>query len=196
MVRSGCGADRRRRLAVRPSGVRSVRCGRGGGFVRDDVASRRRQRRGVDRVWSARWSGGRLRLWNGARHCGGCRTHGDLASPQPPSSGRPDAHHDRGVFRTRRKADKSGTFRWYNHHRLPPHLGGGAITVRLHGNDEDTARKFNRTENVRPIHPATPTSPGSSSDASTPKASTAPVTTPPGSAEPVPSAKHDNASTC
>jgi hypothetical protein len=59
-------------------------------------------------------------------------------------------------IRTSRKADKVGTFRWYNHYRLPDHLGGGVITVRLHGNDEDTVRKFNRTENVRPIPPSDP----------------------------------------
>jgi hypothetical protein len=63
-------------------------------------------------------------------------------------------------IRTSRKADKIGTFRWYNHYRLPQHLGGGAITVRLHGNDEDTVRKFNRTENVRPIPPSDPDFPG------------------------------------
>ena len=57
-------------------------------------------------------------------------------------------------IRTSRKADKVGTFRWYNHYRLPDHLDGGVITVRLHGNDEDTVRKFNRTENVRPIPPS------------------------------------------
>jgi len=59
-------------------------------------------------------------------------------------------------IRTSRKADKIGTFRWYNHYRLPSHLGGGVITVRLHGNDEDKVRKFNRTENVRPIAPSDP----------------------------------------
>ncbi|MBI3647878.1 MAG: hypothetical protein HY240_03860 [Actinobacteria bacterium] len=30
------------------------------------------------------------------------------------------------------------------------------MTVRLHGNEEDTARRFNRTENVRPIPPSDP----------------------------------------
>jgi hypothetical protein len=30
------------------------------------------------------------------------------------------------------------------------------ITVRLHGNDEDAKRRFNRTENVRPIAPSDP----------------------------------------
>jgi hypothetical protein len=50
-------------------------------------------------------------------------------------------------IRTSRKADKVGTFRWYNHYRLPEHLGGELIVVRLHGNGEDTLRKFNRTEN-------------------------------------------------
>ena len=34
---------------------------------------------------------------------------------------------------------------------LPEHLGGRTITVRLHGTDDDVRRKFNRTENVRPI---------------------------------------------
>ncbi len=59
-------------------------------------------------------------------------------------------------IRTSRKADKIGTFRWYNHYRLPDRLGGSVITVRLHGNDEDKVRKFNRTENVRPIPPSDP----------------------------------------
>ncbi|MFN8017596.1 MAG: hypothetical protein U0P45_05690 [Acidimicrobiales bacterium] len=59
-------------------------------------------------------------------------------------------------IRTSRKADKIGTYRWYNHHRLPDHLGGGVIVVRLHGNDEDKIRKFNRTENVRAIPPSDP----------------------------------------
>ena len=59
-------------------------------------------------------------------------------------------------IRTSRKADKVGTFRWYNHYRLPDHLGGGVIVVRLHGNDEDKVRKFNRTENVRAIPPSDP----------------------------------------
>jgi hypothetical protein len=58
--------------------------------------------------------------------------------------------------RTSRKADKVGTYRWYNHYRLPDHLGGEQIVVRLHGNDEDAVRKFNRTENVRPIPPSDP----------------------------------------
>lgn len=52
--------------------------------------------------------------------------------------------------RTHRNADK-GRYRWYNDYRLPPHLGGGQVTVRLHGDASDADRKFNRTENVRPI---------------------------------------------
>ncbi|MBA2529313.1 MAG: hypothetical protein H0V19_05025 [Euzebyales bacterium] len=56
-------------------------------------------------------------------------------------------------MRTHRNADKSG-YRWYNDYRLPDSLGGGIVTVRLHANAADTARKFNRTENVRPIAPA------------------------------------------
>jgi len=39
---------------------------------------------------------------------------------------------------------------------VPDHVGGGQITVRLHQNEEDKARKFNRTENVRPIPPSDP----------------------------------------
>lgn len=57
-------------------------------------------------------------------------------------------------IRTTRSADKGGTYRWYNHYRLPDDLGGGDLVVRLHGNDEDRRRKFNRTENVRPIPPS------------------------------------------
>jgi hypothetical protein len=53
--------------------------------------------------------------------------------------------------RTHRNRDKNGKYRWYNDYQLPADLGVGTITVRLHGTDEDTRRKFNRTENVRPI---------------------------------------------
>lgn len=53
--------------------------------------------------------------------------------------------------RTHRNADKSGKFRWYNVYRLPERLGAGTITVRLHGNKDDEKRRFNRTENIRPI---------------------------------------------
>ncbi len=59
-------------------------------------------------------------------------------------------------IRTHRTRSKAGTFRWYSDHRLPAEHGGGVITVRLHGNDEDTKRRFNRTENVRPIPPGDP----------------------------------------
>ena len=50
----------------------------------------------------------------------------------------------------------SGLFRWYNDYALPPDLGGGIVTVRLHGDDRDRARRFNRTENVRAIPPIDP----------------------------------------
>jgi hypothetical protein len=56
--------------------------------------------------------------------------------------------------RTQRREDKSGTFRWYNQYRLPERFGGGTVSVRLHGNADDDKRRFNRTENIRPI-PAT-----------------------------------------
>lgn len=58
--------------------------------------------------------------------------------------------------RTHRSKDKSGKYRWYNDYRLPDTYGGGTVTVRLHGNAEDAARKLNRTENVRPIPPGDP----------------------------------------
>ena len=38
----------------------------------------------------------------------------------------------------------------------PTATATGTITVRLHGNDDDTARKLNRTENLRPIPPGDP----------------------------------------
>ena len=57
--------------------------------------------------------------------------------------------------RTHRNPSKNG-YRWYNDYRLPDHLGAGTVTVRLHANNDDTARKFNRTENVRPIAPDDP----------------------------------------
>jgi hypothetical protein len=53
--------------------------------------------------------------------------------------------------RTHRNQDRNRKYRWYNDYRLPHHYGGGIITVRLHGTDDDARRKFNRTENVRPI---------------------------------------------
>ena len=58
--------------------------------------------------------------------------------------------------RTHRIADKSGSFRWYNDYELPERLGGGTVTVRLHGNADDQTRRFNRPENVRAIAPSDP----------------------------------------
>jgi hypothetical protein len=59
-------------------------------------------------------------------------------------------------IRTHRARSKAGTYRWYNDHRLPAEYGSGVITVRLHGNTDDAKRKFNRTENLRPIPPDDP----------------------------------------
>jgi hypothetical protein len=59
-------------------------------------------------------------------------------------------------IRTHRNADRNGRFRWYNDYRLPERLGGGTLTVRLHGTDADRARKLNRTENLRPISATDP----------------------------------------
>ncbi|CAN0361673.1 unnamed protein product, partial [Phaeothamnion confervicola] len=59
-------------------------------------------------------------------------------------------------IRTHRTQSKTGTYRWYNDHQLPDHHGNGTLTLRLHGNDDDTKRRLNRTENLRPIPAADP----------------------------------------
>src|SRR3954469_16082088 len=46
--------------------------------------------------------------------------------------------------------------RWYNGYQLPDRYDAQTITIRLHGNADDQARKFNRPENVRPIPPSDP----------------------------------------
>lgn len=58
--------------------------------------------------------------------------------------------------RIHRNRARSGSYAWYQDYVLPEAYGGGTVTVRLHGNEEDTARRFNRTENVRPIPPSDP----------------------------------------
>ena len=58
--------------------------------------------------------------------------------------------------RTHRNRDKNGLYRWYNDYVLPDEYGGGTITVRLHGDESDVTRKFNRAENIRPIAPTDP----------------------------------------
>ena len=47
--------------------------------------------------------------------------------------------------------ERAGGFRWYAQYRLPLELGGGEITLRLQGNDEDAKKKLNRAENLRAI---------------------------------------------
>jgi hypothetical protein len=59
-------------------------------------------------------------------------------------------------IRTQRNQDKTGRQRWYNDYELPADYHRATITVRLHGNEQDTARKLNRTENLRPIPPGDP----------------------------------------
>ncbi|MFN2488141.1 MAG: hypothetical protein ABR529_00045 [Actinomycetota bacterium] len=56
--------------------------------------------------------------------------------------------------RTHRLQDKNRLFRWYNDYLLPPEFDGKTVMVRLHGNEKDAARRFNRAENVRPIPPS------------------------------------------
>jgi hypothetical protein len=58
--------------------------------------------------------------------------------------------------RTHRNQDKNGRYRFYNDYRLSARYEHQVTTVRLHGNDEDNARKLNRTENLRPIPPGDP----------------------------------------
>ncbi len=58
--------------------------------------------------------------------------------------------------RTHRTCDGNGKYRWYNDYQLPDRYRAGTVSVRLHGNDQDTHRKLNRTENVRPIPPDDP----------------------------------------
>jgi hypothetical protein len=52
---------------------------------------------------------------------------------------------------SRRNAD--GTWRWYG---VYAHPSGGTVRVRLDTTDEDRARKFNRSEHLRPIAPGDP----------------------------------------
>lgn len=58
--------------------------------------------------------------------------------------------------RTHRIRNKSGRYRWYNDYELPARYGSGLVTVRLHATEEDRRRRFNRTENVRPVPPSDP----------------------------------------
>jgi hypothetical protein len=59
-------------------------------------------------------------------------------------------------IRTHRNRDQNGRYRWYNDYQLPDRYDSQTITVRLHTNSDDTARRFNRAENVRPIPPSDP----------------------------------------
>ena len=85
--------------------------------------------------------------------------------------------------RTHRMKADSGLYRWYNDYRLPEHLGVGQITVRLHQDEDDRRRRFNRTENVRPSRPRTRTSRASTDAGTTPIRSSGPWRTPCSSAE-------------
>jgi hypothetical protein len=62
--------------------------------------------------------------------------------------------------RIHRNRAKNGLYAWYQDYVLPAAYGAGTITVRLHGNEEDTHRGFNRTENVRAIPASDPDFPG------------------------------------
>lgn len=55
------------------------------------------------------------------------------------------------VVRIQPHENKDGIFRWYGFYKLPAEYGGKTIPVRLHQNEDDTSRKLNRTEILRPI---------------------------------------------
>jgi hypothetical protein len=59
-------------------------------------------------------------------------------------------------IRTHRTRAKGGAYRWYNDYRLPQRVGGCIVTVRLHANEQDRTKRFNRAENVRPVPPSDP----------------------------------------
>jgi hypothetical protein len=46
--------------------------------------------------------------------------------------------------------------RFHNQYRLPESFGGGQVSLRLHGDDDDKAKRLNRTENLRAIAPGDP----------------------------------------
>ncbi len=54
-------------------------------------------------------------------------------------------------WRTHRTTDSGRTPRWYNDDRIPRRLGRGIVIVRLHTDDEDRRRTFDRDENVRQV---------------------------------------------
>jgi hypothetical protein len=58
-------------------------------------------------------------------------------------------------LRTQRYAGGKG-WRWYNQYALPDEFAKREITVRLHGDDDDAKRHFNRAENLRAIAPSDP----------------------------------------
>jgi hypothetical protein len=58
-------------------------------------------------------------------------------------------------IRTQRLRSSRG-FRWHNQYRLPEEFVRPDISVRLHGNDDDAKRGFNRAENLRAIPPGDP----------------------------------------
>jgi hypothetical protein len=47
-------------------------------------------------------------------------------------------------------------WRWYNQYALPDEFAKREINVRLHGDDSDAKRRFNRAENLRAIAPSDP----------------------------------------
>lgn len=58
--------------------------------------------------------------------------------------------------RIHRNRNKNGAYSWYQDYVLPEAFGEATVTIRLHGTAQDALRRFNRTENVRPIPPSDP----------------------------------------
>ena len=79
------------------------------------------------------------------------RNHGPLSKRVLATDGQPIVPRPRIPAVCQRTAGRR-----YNDYRLPERLGGETVTVRLHANDQDRTRRFNRTENVRPIPPSDP----------------------------------------
>jgi hypothetical protein len=59
-------------------------------------------------------------------------------------------------IRTTVRPRKRGGYAGHNGYLLPEEFGGGELSLRLHGNDEDKRRGLNRAENLRAIPPSDP----------------------------------------
>ncbi len=90
----------------------------------------------------------------------GQRRFGQTSQRQSTRPAQPEPATDRSTARAGRRdrhhADKNGKYCWYNDYRIPDNLGAGTVAVRLHANDDAKQRRFNRTENIRPLPASDP----------------------------------------